>query len=199
MKVQTRTFFRSVVPFTLLAGVMVAGLSCEHESITGTKTVAPAFESFVAHTPVARGRLLHCPQTYDSVTRVIGPRGGTIRVGAHLLWIDSWVLGRQVRITAVASADTLRQVRFEPSGLRFPPNPYHGLPAGALIISSYRGCSVLRGDDLRIAQVDSSLNILGFLQAFSVGRGHPWCDGRSGRCVPGWLPHFSNYAIAWRQ
>src|SRR3989449_5555537 len=61
--------------------------------------------------------LVVCSQTYDSVTKVIGPRGDTLRVGNHILWVDSLVLSVPVAITAVAPADTVRWVRFRPEGL----------------------------------------------------------------------------------
>src|SRR2546426_9015936 len=50
--------------------------------------------------------LVVCPQTYDSVTKVIGPRGDTLRVGNHILWVDSLVLSVPVAITAVDRKST---------------------------------------------------------------------------------------------
>src|SRR5437867_9730395 len=89
--------------------------------------------------------LLVCAQTYDSVTKVIGPRGDTLRVGNHILWVDSLVLSVPVAITAVAPADTVRWVRFRPEGLVFPPSAVdlsYGLSTAALLSTNYKGCGV---------------------------------------------------------
>src|SRR2546422_11405013 len=58
--------------------------------------------------------LVVCPQTYDSVTKVIGPRGDTLRVGNHILWVDALVLSVPAAIPAVAPADPGRRVRSHP-------------------------------------------------------------------------------------
>src|SRR2546430_4311929 len=50
-----------------------------------------------------------------------------------ILWIDALVLSDTVTITAVAPAGTVRWVRFQPSGLRFPPSAAdlaNGMTAG---------------------------------------------------------------------
>src|SRR2546426_4152567 len=91
--------------------------------------------------------LVVCPQTYDSVTKVIGPRGDTLRVGNHILWVDSLVLSVPVAITAVAPADTVRWVRFQPEGLVFPPSAVdlsYGLSTGALLYRSEEHTSELQ-------------------------------------------------------
>ncbi|HEX9282847.1 MAG TPA: hypothetical protein VF882_03600 [Gemmatimonadales bacterium] len=142
--------------------------------------------------------LVVCSQTYDSVSKVIGPRGDTLQVGNHILWVDSLVLSDTVTITAVAPADTVRWVRFQPDGLVFPPSSVdlsYGLSTGALLYTNYKGCSVSSGDAVRIAQVNDSLSILGYLQTWSKVNRNTWSQGQ--QWVAGELPHFSNYAIAW--
>ncbi len=111
--------------------------------------------------------LVVCSQTYDSVSKVIGP-------------------------------DTVRWVRFQPDGLVFPPSSVdlsYGLSTGALLYTNYKGCSVSSGDAVRIAQVNDSLSILGYLQTWSKVNRNTWSQGQ--QWVAGELPHFSNYAIAW--
>jgi len=132
------------------------------------------------------------------VSKVIGPRGDTLQVGNHILWVDSLVLSDTVTITAVAPADTVRWVRFQPDGLVFPPSSVdlsYGLSTGALLYTNYKGCSVSSGDAVRIAQVNDSLSILGYLQTWSKVNRNTWSQGQ--QWVAGELPHFSNYAIAW--
>jgi len=126
--------------------------------------------------------LLNCsPLPYDSVTRVIGPKGGTIRVGPHKLSIPKGALTQKVSITAVAPSDTVNRIRFEPTGLTFLRN--------ASLTMSYANCDLL-GLLLpkRIAHVSDALDILDFL--VSVDDLRAWK-------VTGRLPHFSQYAVAW--
>src|SRR5437773_4456288 len=142
--------------------------------------------------------LIVCSQTYDSVTKVIGPRGDTLQVGNHILWIDSLVLTAPVAITAVAPRDTVRWVRFQPDGLVFPPNAVdlsNGMSTGAVLSTSYKGCGVTTSATVRIAEVSDALSILGYLQTWSKINKNPWSQGQ--QWVAGELPHFSNYAVAW--
>src|SRR6266508_1534407 len=142
--------------------------------------------------------LVVCSQTYDSVTKVIGPRGDTLQVGQHILWVDSLVLSDTVTITAVAPADTVRWVRFQPEGLLFPASSVdslYGLSAGALLYTNYKDCGVPTSDTIRLAQVSDSLAILAYLQSWSKVKNITWSQGQ--QYVVGQVPHFSNYAIAW--
>src|SRR5205823_4309505 len=83
--------------------------------------------------------LLACSQTYDSVTQVVGPAGGFIVVGSHILWVDTMALADTVRITAVASADTVRPVRFQPDGLQFRTNGAGWSAVSPLVLLAW-GC-----------------------------------------------------------
>src|SRR5260370_29874411 len=142
--------------------------------------------------------LVVCSQTSDSVTKVIGPKGDTLRVGNHILWVDSLVLSVPVTMTAVAPTDTVRRVRFQPDGLQFPPSSVdqsYGLSAGALLYTNYKDCALPTGVTLKIAQVSDSLSILGYLQTWSQVKKNAWSQAQ--QYVIGQLPHFSNYAVAW--
>jgi len=127
------------------------------------------------------------------VTQVIGPLGGLIAVGHHLLWVDSLALSIPVAITAVAPADTVRWVRFHPDGLVFRTNSKTGYPA--IIYTDYTGCGVPTTSVVRIAQVTDSLGILAYLQTYVKFNKNPWSQGT--QYVAAVLPHFSNYAVAW--
>jgi hypothetical protein len=137
--------------------------------------------------------LVVCSQTYDSVTQVVGPLGGLIAVGHHYLWVDSLALLSPVSITAVAPADTVRWVRFQPNGLVFQTNSKTGYPA--VVYTDYTNCGVPTSTTVQIAQVSDSLSILGYLQTYVKFNKHPW--SQAAQYVAAVLPHFSNYAVAW--
>ena len=188
---------RSLVRLALLASAAAGAFSCSDPSPT---SVSPSL--LAARVKPSGGSsktgLIVCSQTYDSVTKVIGPRGDTLQVGNHILWIDSLVLTAPVAITAVAPRDTVRWVRFQPDGVVFPPSAVDlssGLAAGAVLYTNYKGCGVTTGDTVRIAQVSDALGILGYLQTWSKVNRNPWSQGQ--QWVAGELPHFSNYAVAW--
>lgn len=177
----------------LLVAVAAATSSCGDASPVVGNDLAPVFaKPGSTTTSTLPSGLLYCPQSYDSVSQVMGPRGGYLPVGPHFLWVDSLVLTDTVTITAVAPADTLRWVRFQPDGLQFPPGPSGW---GALLYTNYKGCGDIPSDTLRIAQVDDSLRILGFLETYSKGRKNSGSDAN--QYIWGFLPHFSNYAVAW--
>jgi len=143
--------------------------------------------------PSKKSGLIPCSQSYDSVTNLIGPAGGSLSVGVHILYVDALALSHTVSITAVAPVGTVRWVRFQPEGLVFQTNPNDGW--GAILYTSYKDCGVPTSDTLRIAQVSDSLSVLGYLQIVAKSKKNPWSQGT--QFVVGLLPHFSNYAVAW--
>lgn len=177
------------LPLALIAGAFAAAWGCGDSSPVGVRVQGPAFE--VAKESRDTG-LVACHQTYDSVTRVIGPAGGLIAVGPHFLWVDTMALSDTVSITAVAPADTVRWVRFQPDGLQFRTN---GAGRSAILFTTYKDCGVPTGDTLRIAQVTDSLGILEYLETHVQIRRRAWSQGN--QYVYGVLHHFSQYAVAW--
>ena len=105
-------------------------------------------------------------------------------------------LSDTVRITAVAPADTVRWVRFQPDGLRFRTN---GAGWSALLFTSFKDCGVPTADTLRIAQVTDSLSIIRYLappdSTWIKVRKRSWSKGN--QFVAGVLHHFSQYAVSW--
>src|SRR6266702_476436 len=188
-----------LLSFALLVAAQAAVLSCGDSSPAGVSVPTPSFQKggnwTATTTSSTTSGLLYCPQTYDSVTQVIGPQGGVLVVGAHALWVDSLVLSDTVSITAVAPADTVRWVRFGPNGLQFKANSVDGYPTGALLYTSYKDCPQIPTGTLRIAQVDDQLNVIGYLESVSSGKRNWWSQGQ--QYVYGWVPHFSNYALSW--
>ncbi len=128
--------------------------------------------------------LLACtPQPYASTTLVVGPAGGTIRVGKHMLVIPAGALSRQVTITAESPSDEVSSVRFSPEGLQF--NAGH-LPTVTL---DYSSCPLGRLQLLKhVAYTNEQLRILNLL---------PSLDNLLLLRVSAPLQHFSRYAVAW--
>ncbi len=183
---------RWLIPLALLAA-SAAAASCSDPSPVGVTT-----PPMLAAQRVGGGRLLSCPvAAYDSVTQVIGPAGGILVAGTHVLVVDSMALTSPVSITAVAPSQSVNLVRFRPEGLKFRPG-VHGI--GALVATNLDNCGVHPNQVLQIVHVDDSLSILGYLQAptstdsavvvkYKTYLGSLW--------VGGLLHHFSNYAVAW--
>ncbi len=201
---------RSLILLALVISAVAAASSCSDPSPIGVG-LGPSMQkggkwvtTSTSTGSTAPSGLVKCPQTYDSVSQVIGPEGGYIQVGAHILIVDSLVLTDTVTITAVAPADTVRWVRFQPTGLLFPPNLIDRLPTGelmptgAVVATGYKDCAQLTGtinDSLRIAQVDDSLHILAYLTTYVHSKNIAGSQGQ--QYVWALLPHFSGYAMSW--
>ena len=64
--------------------------------------------------------LLRCePQEYTSDVELIGPDGGSVKVGPHELKIPKGALDHEVVISAVAPVSDLIEVELQPEGLHF--------------------------------------------------------------------------------
>jgi hypothetical protein len=127
------------------------------------------------------GPLTCTPLPADSVTKVIGPGGGTINVGPHSFAIPAGALDSAVSITAVTPSDAVNRIVFQPSGLVF--------RQPATLTMSYANCGVL-GSLLptQIAYIDNLLEILYYL---------PSIDNVQSQTVTAQVQHFSDYAVAW--
>ena len=130
----------------------------------------------------AVGALLTCsPLPADSVTSVIGPEGGTLRVGPHVLRIPPGALHDSVTITAVAPADTVNRVVLSPHGLE--------LDTPARLKLSYANCGVVNWLlPRKVAYTTDDLVVLELLASL---------DNPLARRVSADLEHFSTYAVAW--
>jgi hypothetical protein len=187
---------RSLIPLVLAACAAAAAVSCVDPSPVGVDV--PAFQRGGKWVTEVTGKsgLVSCSQKYDSVTQVIGPAGGLIAVGRHVLWVDSMALSDTVRITAVAPADTVRWVRFQPDGLEFRTN---GAGWSAVLYTSFKDCGVPTAETVRIAQVTDSLHVIGYLarpdSTWIKVRKRSWSNGN--QYVAGVLHHFSQYAVSW--
>ena len=119
------------------------------------------------------------PQAYDSTSAVIGRRGGTLRVGRHVLDIPRGALSGNVRISMVSPAGRLSSVRFYPEGLQFSPRR---LPTLTL---DTRNCLIPTRPS--IVYISEDLTLLEILRTLGLNRGS----------VSAGIEHFSRYAVAW--
>lgn len=170
----------------LFSPVVVAGLvafaaaSCSDNM----PTAAPSMEP----TPLLVGDLvgglglLRCtPLPAASASKLIGPAGGSLQVGPHVLRIPAGALSQTVLIRAEAPSDVVNSVRLYPEGLRF--------KTAAALTMSYANCNLLgRLLPKRIAYTSEQLSILSYLLSL---------DNIFQKQVTGRLEHFSRYAVAW--
>lgn len=93
------------------------------------------------------------PQPYASSSARIGPKGGTLRAGKHVLRIPPGALKRPALITMESPSDSLNYVVFSPEGLTFDE------AAPPTLVMSYRNCTVaeLHNQPVDIVYVDDSL------------------------------------------
>ena len=165
----------------VLAVVLAAGVSCTSDDALGpsqpstlTQVTADDQQSLLL------GGLLSCStQQNVVVTKVIGPAGGTIVVGAHRLVIPVGALGRNYTIRAEQITGRVNSVRFAPEGLKF--------AKPAKLTLSYSNCSPLLLLK-RVVYTDELLRILELI---------PSLDNLNTKTVTGDIRHFSRYAVAW--
>ena len=130
------------------------------------------------------GGLLACtPLPEATASGVIGPAGGTLRVGPHVLTIPAGALSDTVTITALAPSEAVNSITFAPHGLVF------NLAARPVLGMSYANCPLL-GQLLpkRIVYTSDLLEILEVLTSI---------DNLLAKRVSAPLDHFSRYAVAW--
>jgi hypothetical protein len=124
--------------------------------------------------------LLTCSaQPYTKVTQTIGPNGGTIKVGSHVLVIPQNALTESVKITAEQMSGSTNSVRFSPEGLQF--------QRPAALTMSYKNCAINLLKK-KIVYTDERLSILELLLSL---------DYPKYEYVTSPITHFSRYAVAY--
>lgn len=166
--------------FALLTTLVVVLGCTTDQGPTGPAAPAAVEEQQILQ-PLLKGLLACYPQPYARATAVIGPAGGTLRIGGHTLVVPRGALTRSVVITGEAPVGVVASVSFEPHGLQFARSAsltldYSSCPAGRLRLLK------------RVAYTDDNLNILSYL----LSR-----DDLLRMRVTGDLDHFSRYAVAW--
>jgi len=182
---------RSLIALGVGLTLALAAISCGSSDLP---TADPSTESVVSPNSnlelldPAKGLLgtglLACRvEPYQVTTKTIGPAGGRIEVGRHVLVIPAGALSAPTLITAVAPSDPVASVRFSPEGLHFK----EGRPARLTL--DYSNCPLGRLQLLkRIAYTTERFNILSYL----LSR-----DNLLLQRVSGDVEHFSRYAVAW--
>lgn len=156
--------------------------SCGDHSPTAVPPVAPPNPSLIGALLRPIGLLQCSALPAASVTQTIGPAGGSITVGPHLLRIPAGALAAPTSITATLDVTRgVNGIRFQPEGLRF--------QSAAYLTMSYANCNLLgRLLPKRIAYTNNLLQILEYL--LSV-------DNLFTKKVTGQVRHFSEYVLAW--
>jgi len=170
----------------LILGLSVA-VSCTAGDVeptgpsTGSNQQSPALFSKTSLVPQgAADILLACtPQKYLVRSEVVGPKGGKVKVGKHVLTIPAGALSRDTRIVAEQITGPVNSVRFSPEGLRF------ARPAELTL--SYDNCAAV-STPKGIVYTSEGLSILERL--FSL-------DYPKYEYVTSPIDHFSRYAVAY--
>jgi hypothetical protein len=125
-------------------------------------------------------QLLRCePSDYEGDAAIIGPQGGTLKVGEHELVIPAGALDREELVIAEAPTSSRVDVQFAPHGLQF-------LKPAQLTLS-YKGC-------VRPTSVDF---LIAYIQGGRVLELPPSVDHKDDDEVEADIDHFSRYAIAY--
>jgi len=125
--------------------------------------------------------LLTCPlESSKTAAASIGPNGGTLRVGRHLLTVPRGALSRTVRIEGRTSGDRTASVLFKPEGLRF--------SKPVTLKLDYGPCANIRNPKKVVYVTDDGKQILEVLRSVDYPRSE---------VVDGEVDHFSRYAVAW--
>lgn len=114
-----------------------------------------------------------------TASKVIGPEGGTLKVGPHYLVVPPKALRKNVLISAVAPKGNYVQIKFEPQGLQF--------NRDVALTMSYAECSLLSPLNLKIVYVNDQQKILEVL---------PTLVSVLTRTATAPTDHFSRYMLA---
>jgi hypothetical protein len=123
--------------------------------------------------------LLCSTQPYAMDSEWIGPDGGYLRVGTHVLVIPRGSLSRWVKITGEQIPGKTNSVRFSPEGLQF--------QRPAALTMTYNNCALVLLQK-KIVYTDEQLKVLEVLRSLDLFRS---------KTVTAPIDHFSRYAIAY--
>lgn len=128
-------FSRLLTIGSLVVGAMLAS-ACADEATGPNAELAKVSLGPVLLQPIDLDFTLCTPQPSVATSAKIGPGGGTIRAGNHMLKIPAGALKRPVVITMKAPSDSLNYVVFGPEGLTF---DSANLPT---LVMGYDNCAV---------------------------------------------------------
>jgi hypothetical protein len=164
-----------------LAGAVLGASSCSGDAATPLGPT-PSASLVGTLSSGVNALLLNCsPLPYSSSSASIGPAGGVLTVGPHVLMVPLNALTSRVTITGEVISGNVNSVRFSPEGLKFRKN--------AVLVMSYSNCSGL-GMLLpkKIAYTSELLSILELIQSVDLA---------GQKKVTGQVKHFSRYAVAY--
>ena len=160
--------------------VLALGLGCSADVSAPTEIPVAASEGRLGTISQLAPELLTCKtQPYVVAEKVIGPRGGSLRIGSHRLEIPRGALASKVRITGEQVSGSVNSVRLSPEGLHF--------AKPARLTLSYDNCASVRLLK-RVAYTSELLRIL----EVPPSEDYPKYD-----YVTGAIDHFSRYAVAY--
>lgn len=153
-----------------LIGDLTDGLTGTVDGLTGT---------LVCTLGTVTDLLLCSPQPYEVTTKTIGPDGGTIAVGTHVLVIPKNALSKKTKITAEQMRGTTNSLRFSPEGLRF--------QKPAVLTMTYHNCALVLLQK-KIVFTTEQFKILEVLKSLDLFKK---------KTVTAPIDHFSRYALAY--
>lgn len=169
---------------TIAAGVLGTALAIACANDT-TGPGAPELGKSTSVMPIGFTR---CdPQPYASAAVRIGPSGGSLKAGRHILKIPAGALKKSVRITMQVPSDTVSYVIFGPEGLTF--DAAH-LPT---LKMSYGNCRIAlqQQEPVEIVYTNAALTtVLETTELVAADTLNKTVDGK--------LKHFSPYVLRSR-
>jgi hypothetical protein len=171
-----------VQPSLIALGVVAVALACERSPTEVPPSPALSPRQTTTYRATETVPCSELPD--DAATQVIGPAGGSIRVGPHSLRIPQGALGKAVSITASLAHedDGYNAVQLDPHGLKFRTPAY--------LTMSYANCDVGDGSRLPYLQIV-------YRHAGNIVEHEPSASDLASQKVTGEITHFSNYAVAW--
>ena len=155
----------------LLAATLIA--SCSDEA---TAPSTPAFALAGTRSPT----ITRCDQPYGATSGWIGPKGGRLKAGGHVLNVPMGALSAPTFITMETPSGNIGHVVFGPEGLTFDKRyPAH-------LVMSYQNCLVAPDATQLVAYTSQSLKIL---------ETQPSVSDPATQTVDAKLIHFSDYVI----
>jgi hypothetical protein len=160
--------------------VLTLGLGCTTDVSAPTEVPVAASRGQLGTISQIAPELLTCKaQSYVVAEKIIGPRGGSLRIGRHRLEIPRGALASKVRITGEQVSGSVNSVRLSPEGLRF--------AKPARLTLSYDNCASVR----LLKRVAYTSELLRILEV------PPSEDYPEYEYVTGAIDHFSRYAVAY--
>jgi len=166
---------KRVGSFMIVLSALAVGFACERSPI------GPPPAAITADLSKQTGLLQCSAMPSQSVKQTIGPAGGTMKIGPHILVVPPGALASPVSIAAKTAGGTGNAVALKPEGLIFLEPAYLTL--------SYANCNTFgMTASKEVAYTTDFLAVVYYV---------PSSDNTTAQQVTGRLSHFSNYAIAW--